>query len=254
VKLDSWFEKPETWKPERYLANENEMKRFTATASLVPGDAESVLDVGTGNGAFLRILEQNRKMRLQGMDYSPTAVASRICATGVAKGSITEIEFPDRSFDLVSALEVIEHLNCTMFPTAMQELQRVAARYILISVPYKSAIFDMCRCPFCESVFQVYGHLQRFDEARMANLFTDFEMQTHKVVMTRAKYPIRNPLRRRRVSPMPPTTQCPFCEYRTHAPRSEAAPSKASLKSKIQRLIPERDIPTWNIGLYRRKP
>ena len=253
MKLDSCFENPETWNPERYLANENEMKRFTTTMSLVPREAESLLDVGTGNGAFLRILEGSRKMHLRGMDSSPTAVASRLCAADVTEGSITKIPFPDRSFDVVSALEVIEHLNCTMFPTAMKELQRVAARYILISVPYKNAIFEMCQCPYCESVFQIYGHLQRFDESRMTNLFSDFEIQVHRVVMTSVRYAVRNPLRSRGVPLMPPAMQCPFCEYRAFTQKSLAAPSKPTLKSRLKKLIPAREIPNWIVGFYRRR-
>lgn len=253
MKLDSRFENPETWKPERYLANENEMKRFAMTMSLVPHDAESLLDAGTGNGAFLYVLERGRRMRLSGMDFSPTALASRVCAANITQGSITKIPFPDRSFDMVSALEVIEHLNCTMFPTAIEEMQRVAARYILISVPYKTAIFEMCQCPYCESIFQIYGHLQRFDESRMQNLLVDFDMQALKMVMTRTKYPIRIPLRGRRMQPMPPDMQCPLCEYRAPALRSEAAPHKPTLKSRVKSLIPEREIPNWIVGFYRRR-
>jgi SAM-dependent methyltransferase len=253
MKFDSRFENPETWNLGRYLANENEMKRFTATMNLVPSEAESLLDVGTGNGAFLHILEENRALRLRGIDSSPTAIASRACSAEITEAPITKIPFPDRSFDIVSALEVIEHLNCTEFPIAIEELQRVSSRYILISAPYKNAIFEMCQCPYCESIFQIYGHLQRFDESRIAGLFTAFEMQAWKVVMTRGKYPIRNPLRRERWSSMPSAMQCPLCEYRSPAEKSTGVSTRPTLKSKIKNMLPEREVPNWIVGFYERK-
>lgn len=48
------------WAPENFLQSESERKRFKAVMSLVPSGISSLLDVGAGNGAFLRCWKTQR--------------------------------------------------------------------------------------------------------------------------------------------------------------------------------------------------
>ena len=50
-------------------------------------------------------------------------------------GSVYTLPFADRSFDVVTCLEVLEHLNDPR--AAAEELQRVARKAVVLSVPYE---------------------------------------------------------------------------------------------------------------------
>ncbi len=51
------------------------------------------------------------------------------------EGTIYQLPFPDASFDLVMALEVLEHLKHP--DHALEELRRLTKEYCLISVPHE---------------------------------------------------------------------------------------------------------------------
>ena len=69
-----------------------------------------ILDVGCGTGALLREVEAFGNAR--GIDMSPEAIqyCQRRGLSNVQQGSITNIPFPDNCFDVVMALDVLEHV------------------------------------------------------------------------------------------------------------------------------------------------
>jgi SAM-dependent methyltransferase len=70
------------------------------------------------------------------LDISAAALARlRECGASVVQAPITSIPFPDRTFDLVCALDVVEHVEDEH--AALTELSRVAApgAAVLLSVP-----------------------------------------------------------------------------------------------------------------------
>lgn len=50
-------------------------------------------------------------------------------------GSVLEMPFPDNSFDMILACEVLEHLPFEDFPGALKELYRVAKQTVFLSLP-----------------------------------------------------------------------------------------------------------------------
>jgi SAM-dependent methyltransferase len=54
-------------------------------------------------------------------------------------GSVTSLPFPDRSFQLVSCVDVLEHLPLDVRELAVTELTRVASRAVLIAAPHGEA-------------------------------------------------------------------------------------------------------------------
>ncbi|MBK7659403.1 MAG: class I SAM-dependent methyltransferase, partial [Betaproteobacteria bacterium] len=73
----------------------------------------AVLDVGTSTGTNLRLLKDMGFTRYRGLDPSPDAV--RWCAEkglgAVDLGTVAAIPFPDATFDLVLATDIIEHVD-----------------------------------------------------------------------------------------------------------------------------------------------
>lgn len=96
-----------------------------------------VLDAGCGEGFALRaVLVSQGDLEVVGLDASPPAlkVARRLNpGSRFAAGDLLRLPFPDRSFDLVVCMEVLEHLDDPRHGLA--ELCRVSARYLLLSVP-----------------------------------------------------------------------------------------------------------------------
>lgn len=115
--------------------------RFLAAAeeSVVAVAPASVLDVGCGEGVVTeRIARLLPDGEVVGLDVAdPRLVAEwdarREANLSFRAGSAYSLPYPDGAFELVCALEVLEHLER---PAAgLAEMARVAARALVVSVP-----------------------------------------------------------------------------------------------------------------------
>lgn len=96
-----------------------------------------ILDIGTSTGTNLRMLRALGFRHCEGLDASDEAV--RWCAEKgygkVTRGDATALPFPDASFDLVLATDIIEHVDDDA--AALREMRRVLKPdgRVLITVP-----------------------------------------------------------------------------------------------------------------------
>lgn len=100
-------------------------------------DITSQLDIGPGSPFLKKVLEIHRS----DITYKSMDIDSSL-GTDVV-GSVTKIPFPDNSFDLVSAFQVLEHIKFEDFEPALEEMKRVSKQYIFISLPHNVPSFDM---------------------------------------------------------------------------------------------------------------
>jgi len=72
-----------------------------------------VLDVGCGNGDFLRLLQQHYRCRVNGLDISENAarLAKKQYGIDVFWGDILSAPYEKKSFDLITLRSVIEHIS-----------------------------------------------------------------------------------------------------------------------------------------------
>jgi SAM-dependent methyltransferase len=104
-----------------------------------------VLDVGTGTGTNLRLLRDLGFGRVTGIDQSPEAI--RFCAEkglgDVKQADACGLPFPDQTFDLIFATDVIEHVDDDF--SALRELRRVLkpGGYLLLTVPAFAALWGL---------------------------------------------------------------------------------------------------------------
>ncbi|MDP1719367.1 MAG: methyltransferase domain-containing protein [bacterium] len=113
---------------------------------VIPSGAK-VLEIGKGNGFYLDYM---KKLGYQvttcdfDKDLNPDVVAD-----------IRKLPFPDDSFDLVTAFEVLEHLPFADLELALGELKRVSRGRVIISLPYRSTYFEMVlKFPFIRKIFR----------------------------------------------------------------------------------------------------
>lgn len=95
--------------------------------------SESVLDVGCGAGVFLDIIRPHCK-GVAGLDFSSVAI-NLLRAKGI-EGKVCElpeIGYPDKSFDVVVATEIVEHLDDSV--GLLKEAVRVAWKKVIFAVP-----------------------------------------------------------------------------------------------------------------------
>ena len=152
-----------------YRSGAREQARIGDLMALLPGDFESALDIGARDG-FISELLADRSARVTALDLNlPEIQDERITCV---QGNITGLEFPNEHFDLVFCAEVLEHIPPQSLQQACKELARVSGKYIAIGVPYKQDTrFGRTTCQSCGKVNPPWGHVNSFDEARLASLF-----------------------------------------------------------------------------------
>ena len=88
---------------------------------------ERVLEVGIGNGFVSNYLARS------GITVMTLDIDKRLNPDVV--GSVLKIPFPDRSFNVVSCCEVLEHLPYEDFTRALSEIYRVSRLHAVLSLP-----------------------------------------------------------------------------------------------------------------------
>lgn len=139
---------------------------------MVPEDVKTIVDIGCGGGFITHRLAEC--WDVTGVDRSPIAVSKLRCRA--IEASADALPLKDRSVDLVHSSQMLEHLPDGVYEGAIAEMNRVASRWLLLSVPYRDQILRrMALCPKCGLEFNTDGHLRSFDETVIDKAFVDFE-------------------------------------------------------------------------------
>ena len=114
------------------------LARWMGTLQGVLGTpAGPIVDVGIGEGfALERMFPADTEVI--GLEYrhDKALVASqKLAAVSVVRGDAGVLPFPDRSADLVTSIEVLEHLPG--FEQAVSEMARITKGRLVVSVPWE---------------------------------------------------------------------------------------------------------------------
>lgn len=152
-----------------YRASSSEKQRTEDLLRHFPDSGEVALDIGARDGHFSRLLA-DRFNTVIALDLSEPQI-SHPGVTCVA-GNAVSLQFPDDSMDFVFCAEVLEHIPTSILAKVCQEIERVSRHRILIGVPYKQDIRSgRTTCQACGEVNPPWGHVNSFDEKRIAGLF-----------------------------------------------------------------------------------
>lgn len=231
-----------------------EKKRVYETISLIPKDVNSILEVGCGDGRIINPLVK-RYEKVYGLDISPKALET-VEALKI-EGRIENLPFEENNFDIVLCCEVLEHLPFKIYEKALQEIERVAKKYILISVPNNEDIeLSKTRCPYCGCLFHPHRHLRSFNHNKLKKLFSKFEKIDSKLILNdEKKYPksfIK--LYRLLTSSHPAFLEmalCPQCGYSKPDKKVKQGP-EINLISKIVNPFFPKGRGGWILSIYRK--
>lgn len=141
-------------------------------------DIKSALDVGCGEGYIIKYLRKhNNKIYIEGVDISEEVleIAQKL-NPGVkfSKGSIYNLKYRHTSFDVVLAIEILEHLEEPK--KAIEELKRVSKKYIILSVPNEPyfRIANMLRLKYLSKFGNTPGHIQNWTKKEFLNLLMPY--------------------------------------------------------------------------------
>ncbi|HEY3762098.1 MAG TPA: class I SAM-dependent methyltransferase [Verrucomicrobiae bacterium] len=109
---------------------------YDLTTRANPNPACRILEIGCSSGQFMAQLRQKGYQNVTGIDISEKAV--KLCQDAGLAASVMDaqqLDFPDQSFDLITASDVLEHLKDEK--AALQEWCRVLkpGGIVLIFVP-----------------------------------------------------------------------------------------------------------------------
>lgn len=157
-----------------YRNNETEKLRVSDLMNLVPNGLETVLDVGARDGHLSKELA-NYLLKVTALDLELPVIDHP--QVKCIKGDATAMEFADHAFDIVFCAEVLEHIPSIMLPKACMEIERVAKSHILIGVPYKQDTrHGRTTCHSCGANNPPWGHVNKFDEKSLKQLFPAFDI------------------------------------------------------------------------------
>lgn len=138
---------------------------WSAFDAALPTAATSVLEVGIGEGEVMtRVRSMFPEARIVGVDLPDPDLQtewrdvglSAMCADGA------KLPFPDNSFDLCLAIEVMEHVD---EPNAvLAEIRRVSTDVVVLSVPREPLwrIANMARGSYLAQLGNTPGHVNHW--------------------------------------------------------------------------------------------
>ena len=136
-------------------------------------DPARVLEVGAGEGEFLqRLAHRFPSASVQGIDLPDDDLAAEWQRRGVTAefGDATAMRFVDGEFDLVLAIEVLEHV--TRPERALREIARVVDGTVVFSVPFEPIwrAGNMARGRYLKQWGNTPGHVNHWNRWSFAKL------------------------------------------------------------------------------------
>lgn len=151
---------------DEYHRSGSEQSRTADLLRLIPRTYTTVLDAGARDGYYSALLAEHFASVTSLDLIKPQLMVDHVLCV---QGDITQLDYPDRSFDVVFCTEVLEHVPAV--EKACAELMRVAKHVIIIGVPYRQDIrIGRTTCGLCGKIGPPWGHVNSFDQLKLQRL------------------------------------------------------------------------------------
>ena len=154
-------------------------------------DPESLLDVGCGEGALVaRLARRLPSRRVVGVDLQEDSIQagwSEHAAPNLSYQTLDggELPFAPGEFDMVSAIEVLEHVPDPQ--RTLREMSRCTRRHLLVSVPREPLwrALNVARGAYWSELGNTPGHLHHWSRRSFIEL-----LRSHgEIVEVRSPFP-----------------------------------------------------------------
>ncbi len=141
--------------------------------------AQKILEIGPGSNIVTHYLRET------GHEVSTCDFDKNVKPDIVA--DVRSIPVPDKSYDAVLAFQILEHIPFEDLGKALKEFSRISRRSVIISVPYRSTVFEwVLKFPGIRTLFKK-THLDL--SVRLPLTFKGFETSgQHYWEIDRKKY------------------------------------------------------------------
>lgn len=246
-----YYEIDENW--EKFKVSAGLQQKIDLIHSMIPAGVDTILDVGCGNGLITN--ELFIKSNVVALDRSMAAL--NYVRTPKINAEANFLPVKSASVDLIFSSELLEHLDDSALREAVDEMQRVARSYVIISVPNQEMLQkNTLKCPNCHTIFNVSYHVQTFNRERLTKLFSEFTcIEFHEIGEKWRRYvPVLLNIRQKFGNgwfKIPPQRQvlCPNCENRDF-PSFKMNPI-IFLCDGLNKLLTRRR-PYWLVALFKR--
>jgi 2-polyprenyl-3-methyl-5-hydroxy-6-metoxy-1,4-benzoquinol methylase len=158
---------------------------------LASAEPQSLLDVGCGEGVLTqRWAQALAPRRVVGIDLDDPLLAAEWAKRAAPNLTYIphraeDLPFADGEFDLVTAIEVLEHVPDPQ--RTLAEMARCAARHLLVSVPREPLwrAVNMARGAYWRELGNTPGHVNHFSKAAITSLCAAHG----EIIETRSPFP-----------------------------------------------------------------
>lgn len=139
---------------------------------------DRILEIGCGAGeSSRRIIKMLSGQYFEVSEYNKQYIEilrKTEFPVKITQESVYHLKRKDNEFDGIILLEVLEHLDD--YRAALEEIFRVAKRYVIISVPNEPlwSILNILRGKYIRSLGNTPGHVNRWSRYRIAKLIEEF--------------------------------------------------------------------------------
>lgn len=145
----------------------------------------SLLDAGCGEGETLDRISDLLPTDVAGVDLNPESVdfaTGRVPNADLRVGDITALPFEDDRFETVLCLEVLEHLEDPA--AAIDELSRVCAKDLVISVPHEPwfRLGSLARGKYLRGFGNHPEHINHWNPSSIREILPATKVETVRII------------------------------------------------------------------------
>ena len=132
-----------------------------------------IIDFGCGTGGYASLLKETG-FDVTAVDQNPAYVAATARLGVPARQVNRALPFPDRSFDTLMMIEVLEHVPDAEIESVLSEIRRVVRKNVLLTVPDCDDVAYLQSAGVTHEHFLAADHVQFFTKDTLQALLERF--------------------------------------------------------------------------------